>query len=252
MSTVWDLQAETHTQKLVLLALADNANDESGCWPAIGTIAKKCNLSPQGVRDQIDRLEELGLLTLEHRFTKEGRQTSNFYRLHLHVGRVNGVEGEGQPGVGGRVNAVDPNHHKEPSLKKERRKSLSNASQAEGEKRQRECHEAYVKATGHQVRYDLHLKLWRVFDQAGYSAQNVRDVVSAKKAWNSKRPDCPKSLDISKLIGDLSKFDEELAKFHRQVPYTKTVQQRITQERVNLPPVAEFKAGISQMRKAIE
>lgn len=117
MSTVWDLQTESHTQKLVLLALADNANDEGGCWPAIGTIAQKCNLCVRAVRYQIDRLEEMQIISLEHRFTKEGRQTSNFYRLHLGLHEVQGgglheVHGSTASDAQTGVLGVHPNHNR--------------------------------------------------------------------------------------------------------------------------------------------
>lgn len=122
MSTVWDLQTESHTQKLVLLALADNANDSSACWPSIKNIAAKCNLSVRAVYNQIDRLAELKLLILEHRFTKEGRQTSNLYRLTLHgvqgrdaldaEGIVNGVHGESAPDADTGVLGMHTNHNR--------------------------------------------------------------------------------------------------------------------------------------------
>lgn len=53
MSVVWQTACPSHTAKLVLLALADNANDEGHCWPSISTIAQKTNLTRQAVMDQI-------------------------------------------------------------------------------------------------------------------------------------------------------------------------------------------------------
>lgn len=57
MSQVWDTESESHTEKLVLLALADNSNDEGYCWPSIATIARKCDLSERSVRSQLRLLE---------------------------------------------------------------------------------------------------------------------------------------------------------------------------------------------------
>lgn len=56
MSRVWDTKTSSHTQKLVLLALADNANDEGVCWPSITTLSKKCELSRRAVMSQIKLL----------------------------------------------------------------------------------------------------------------------------------------------------------------------------------------------------
>ena len=62
MAAAWQTETATHTEKLVLLALADNANDSGECWPSISTIAKKCSLSRQGVLNQINRLESSKLV----------------------------------------------------------------------------------------------------------------------------------------------------------------------------------------------
>lgn len=39
MSAVWNTYDGTPARKLVLLALADHANDEGVCWPSLGRIA---------------------------------------------------------------------------------------------------------------------------------------------------------------------------------------------------------------------
>lgn len=57
MAAVWRLKTGSHTEKLVLLALADNANDSGVCWPSVGTIAKKCNLSKPSVHAHLRALE---------------------------------------------------------------------------------------------------------------------------------------------------------------------------------------------------
>ena len=63
MSKVWEYECKSHTEKLVFLALADNANDQSVCWPSIKTIARKCGMSENGVRLQIEELIRRNLLT---------------------------------------------------------------------------------------------------------------------------------------------------------------------------------------------
>ncbi|WP_141057466.1 helix-turn-helix domain-containing protein [Stenotrophomonas rhizophila] len=74
MSQCWPLQSLSVTQKAVLISLADQANDDGVCWPAIGTIAKRCCMSARAVRSAMDHLEEVGLLTRERRFN-----SSNVY-----------------------------------------------------------------------------------------------------------------------------------------------------------------------------
>lgn len=46
------------TEKMVLLCLADFANDEGVCWPAVGTIAAKCSCSDRTVQKAIKWLTE--------------------------------------------------------------------------------------------------------------------------------------------------------------------------------------------------
>jgi hypothetical protein len=74
MSSCWPLQGLSVTQKAVLISLADQANDDGVCWPAIGTIAKRCCMSARAVRSAMDHLEVVGLLSRERRFN-----SSNVY-----------------------------------------------------------------------------------------------------------------------------------------------------------------------------
>lgn len=60
------------TQKLVLLALCDSANDQGECYPAIHTLAEKCSLSERAAQGAISELERDGYLRRELR---RGRAT---------------------------------------------------------------------------------------------------------------------------------------------------------------------------------
>lgn len=55
MSLVWELLLPD-SEKLVLLALADCANDEGVCWPSMATLAKKCSKSDRTVQACIKAL----------------------------------------------------------------------------------------------------------------------------------------------------------------------------------------------------
>jgi Helix-turn-helix domain len=72
MTLVWPLHLPA-SQKLVLLALADNANDDGECYPSVGTLTRKCGLSERGVQGIISALRELGYLECHYR---SGRSTS--------------------------------------------------------------------------------------------------------------------------------------------------------------------------------
>ena len=65
MTSVWERQGITPTQKLVLLALADWANDEGFCWPSINRLAVKSCLTSRCIQKTIRSLEDAGLIKRE-------------------------------------------------------------------------------------------------------------------------------------------------------------------------------------------
>ncbi|HDR1135948.1 TPA: helix-turn-helix domain-containing protein [Pasteurella multocida] len=82
---VWDLDLPDHATKLVLLRLADSANDETGeCWPSLKHIQDKCNIkSKNTIRRALEVLEQLGLLVVIKRKLSAKQNTSNLYRLNI-------------------------------------------------------------------------------------------------------------------------------------------------------------------------
>ena len=67
MTLAWDLADISHTQKLVLLALCDSANDHGMCYPSVATLQKKCNLSDRGVQKCLADLQKMGVLAKKMR-----------------------------------------------------------------------------------------------------------------------------------------------------------------------------------------
>lgn len=62
MTAVWDIPLPD-SEKIVLLALADCANDEGHCWPSMATLARKCSKSDRTVQAAIKSLVDNGHLT---------------------------------------------------------------------------------------------------------------------------------------------------------------------------------------------
>lgn len=73
MTAVWDREDLTSTHKLVLLALADWANDEGLCWPSINRLAVKTSLTTRGVQKAIRALEDMGFVRREELVGKGNR-----------------------------------------------------------------------------------------------------------------------------------------------------------------------------------
>nr|WP_256994378.1 helix-turn-helix domain-containing protein [Pseudomonas aeruginosa] len=59
-------------QKAVLISLADQANDQGVCWPAVDSIAMRCCLSKRAVQQAIKWLRGAGIVSVEER---QGRST---------------------------------------------------------------------------------------------------------------------------------------------------------------------------------
>lgn len=67
MAMVWKLTGIDAPQKLVLLCLADNANNQGVCWPSIPDIAERCCYDPRTIIRIIGNLTERGLINREER-----------------------------------------------------------------------------------------------------------------------------------------------------------------------------------------
>ena len=85
MNWAWDQQLSP-TPKLILMALADAANDYGVCWPSVSTVARKCCVSVRTVRRVMQKLAVRRLLLTEQRYRKDGSCSSNRYQLHLEEG----------------------------------------------------------------------------------------------------------------------------------------------------------------------
>ena len=72
-------------RKLVLIKLADNANDHGECWPSYQHIADQCEMSRSSVKNHINARCLSGLIVKEERFGGRNGQTSNLYVLNLDV-----------------------------------------------------------------------------------------------------------------------------------------------------------------------
>lgn len=70
------------TPKLVLVVLADYADDRGYSFPGIDTIARRSSVSERTVIRVLNDLEENGYVSRERRVLESGKRTSNGYLLH--------------------------------------------------------------------------------------------------------------------------------------------------------------------------
>lgn len=126
MSAVWDESPYEHSLLLVHLALADAANDEGYCWPAVKSIAKKCRLDERYTRRLLNQMVEDGFV---EKAVNEGKRGTNVYLVRSTpvkkdtLGKndrgVNFTKGADRPGEG-RVSrppepSVEPSVNKNPA-----------------------------------------------------------------------------------------------------------------------------------------
>lgn len=76
MTSVWENSKARGTCLLLLIALADSANDEGISWPSQKTLAKKIRMSDRNVRHLIEHLIEINEISIDHR-----RGRSNYYKI---------------------------------------------------------------------------------------------------------------------------------------------------------------------------
>lgn len=64
MSSVWDHSTQTGTALLMLLAIADNANEYGEAWPSVDTLAAKCRMGRRNAQKLLIQLSESGELVI--------------------------------------------------------------------------------------------------------------------------------------------------------------------------------------------
>lgn len=97
MSHVWRHGPTDRNDLIVLLAIADFADDDGFCWPSTQRIAEKARMTRRGAQKVIRRLAENGHLKIE---VGGGRGGSNRYHVTLIKGEpetANTVQGGANP-----------------------------------------------------------------------------------------------------------------------------------------------------------
>lgn len=78
MSRIWDESPSKGRGLLVELALADFADDEGKCWPAIETVARKARCSVRSVQDTATSMKNAGRMEIDYGVGPHG---TNVYRF---------------------------------------------------------------------------------------------------------------------------------------------------------------------------
>lgn len=82
MAWAWTINGLGPDTKFVLIALAEQADENGYCWPSQKLIAQRVEMGERTVRHHLKTLQKVGLLTAEVRSSADGR-CANAYRLHI-------------------------------------------------------------------------------------------------------------------------------------------------------------------------
>lgn len=119
MSYVWEHANAKGADLLLLLALADMANDDGDSWPSVATLAKRTRLDIRRVRRMLKQLEMDGIITRKHRFNGSGF-TSTLYKISPSGIRASSGTGAttdtGTGASGGSGTGTTQNHKKNTSI----------------------------------------------------------------------------------------------------------------------------------------
>ena len=94
VAQVFDIKVGNPLRKMVLIKLADQANDDGACWPSYESIAKSCEIGRRSVITHIKWLEANSFLWVERRYNTETQKNySNIYHLTLSKGKIPSANG---------------------------------------------------------------------------------------------------------------------------------------------------------------
>lgn len=80
MSLVWEKSKHHGSALLLMLALADHADDKGRCWPGMTSLGLKTRMGRRNVVRLMERLEKSGEVIVE---VRGGQSASNRYRINV-------------------------------------------------------------------------------------------------------------------------------------------------------------------------
>lgn len=107
MTQAFRVKVGNPARKLVLVKLADNANDQGECWPSYGHIARECEMGRSTVKAHIKALADAGFLHIQYR-RRGDTNSSNVYKLTLEQGKPIERTKPSRPGRVKKDMTIDP------------------------------------------------------------------------------------------------------------------------------------------------
>ncbi|WP_417698042.1 helix-turn-helix domain-containing protein [Psychromonas sp.] len=92
MAKAWQASVKNAARKLVLMKLADNADDDGVCWPSYNHLAAQCEMSRRTVIRHVDDLILCGFMKKTTRKGGLHFNKSNMFQLLIDEGDINNLE----------------------------------------------------------------------------------------------------------------------------------------------------------------
>lgn len=101
-ATTWAADQKTGSApaKLLLLVLANRANEHGECWPSIALVAAEAEMSVRAAKVHLASLRERGLLDWEQQSRADGSRSVNRYRLPIAPPRADPAPPSADPARG--------------------------------------------------------------------------------------------------------------------------------------------------------
>ena len=195
MNAAWKLKLP-FAVKYVLIALADCANQEGECFPAINYLAAKTGLTARGVQKCLNKLYDMFLVTKEEQIRKNGSNSTNKYKLINILGTYLPPEPYTPPPeqhaptpeqCSEHITIIDPSYDpKEKDLSDfvEQRTSRQSQLQQKREAHNLETYEIFKK---NYPRKEKMAKAWPIWSKLSPSDELLTIILSALAAQKKKR-----------------------------------------------------------------
>lgn len=92
MAQAWQVKLANASRKLVLVKLADNANDEGVCWPSYNHLAEQCEMDRRTVIRHVDDLVLTGFVKKTYRKGGVNFNKSNMFQLTINQGDISNLK----------------------------------------------------------------------------------------------------------------------------------------------------------------
>lgn len=83
MNAAWKTKVSNSSCKIVLVKLADHANDEGKCWPSYAHLARACEMTERSVIRHVKTLIKMNVIIKTTRKMDNNRNRSNVYFLNI-------------------------------------------------------------------------------------------------------------------------------------------------------------------------